>query len=256
MDLPTVVTYFQLLQAAAALALAWRLLHFRLHREMSWMLGVQLWTAASSIGAANISFAQENYSYLYLIAIPPACIMNVLAVRELFALVFNNYPGIRTALRWAMYVAVGVSLSASLILTWYLGYVPARSHTIFYTVMADRAVSFSLALFILCILYFLSKYPLRLPRNFSVSTAFFCVIFLTDTVTLALAMFPKSIDRQAVDIVQTAIVAVSLGIWAYQLQPPNDSNSFTAPGGTRHDETILLEQLQSFNRVLGKAVHR
>ena len=256
MDLPTVMTYFQLLQAAAALTLAWRLLHFRLHREMRWMLAVQLWTAAYSIGAANISFPREVYKYFYLGVIPPLCIMSILAVRELFSLVFERYPGISTALRWAMYLSVGLSLVASLLLTGYLGYLPATGHLIFYTVTAERAISFSLALFILCILYFLSKYPLQLPRNFSVSAALFCVIFLTDTITLALAMFPKTFERGLLDLLQTGVVSVSLAIWAYRLQPGEDSCRPDPPKVSRHEETILLEQLQSFNRLLDKAVHR
>jgi len=57
-----------------------------------------------------LSVKSHVYYLAYIAAQPVAWCAAALAVREMFALIFRDYPGLQTAGRWALYVALGYPL--------------------------------------------------------------------------------------------------------------------------------------------------
>src|SRR4051812_38034878 len=107
----------ELLQAAAALAAVARLTYLNLARQFPALLAFLVF-----LGALDLAFGVEDpkgpvYFWTYIFGEPLECVLAILAVRELLALTFADYPGIRTVGRWVMYSAVALSLCTSLLVT-------------------------------------------------------------------------------------------------------------------------------------------
>jgi hypothetical protein len=108
---------YQLISQAAAAAFAGaRLLHFGLRRRFpvlfSYLVVSSILYAVSSV----LSDKSAAYYYLYIVAQPITWVIASLAVREMFALIFRDYPGLQTAGRYALYGALALSVVISLVI--------------------------------------------------------------------------------------------------------------------------------------------
>src|SRR5258707_527483 len=98
-------------------------------------------------------------------------IFYVLLVVELYRLVLARYRGLQTVGRWAMYasvvVAATVSVGLSLIpkINEALPRTVSRIITFNVLVLSERGIDAALAIFIILILLFLSRYPIKLSWN-------------------------------------------------------------------------------------------
>ncbi len=235
-------------QAAAAAALVARLATLRLTGSfpalLTWLVSLGITESLASI------FAQDSglYFWLYLASVPLMSVLGILAVRELLALVFRDYPGIRSVGRTAAYAAA-VSAGAISLLAAFL--IPRSesggSRHLFYAEVLQRSVVFTLALVILTVLFFLSFYPLRLSRNTILSANVFSVMFLSDAVRLLIDSLQTGLNNRVVDWTQAAIMVVCLTTWVVLLGPDSEParGNFS---GTNEDH--LLRQLDSLNQVL------
>ena len=124
-----------------------------------------------------------------------------------------------------------------------------------YSEIVQRSVVFSLAILILTILYFLSRYPLRLPQNTYISSAFFSALFLSEALQLLIDSLQPLLSNFYLDSVQTAFAAVCLGAWAGLLQPEKAAAPSRVSFTSAH-EAQLLEQLESLNQILARAARR
>lgn len=248
-----VVTITQLLQAAAAILLVWRLLHFQLAGTMRAMAALQLWTAVISFGSSALYKYPQLYGTVFSISLPLNALLMILAVRELFGLVFSRYPGIQTMGRRAVYVSVSVSFLFTYGIKAILGQNPGRTGLSFGAMLVERTAVFTLALFILIILFFLSRYPMRMTRNFSVSCSLFCTMFLSEAFVLFFETTnPRGAYMPDLDLAQVVVSIICLLCWSFLLQPA----SADAPVVRRHkpeSEQQLLDQLDALNRILSRA---
>src|SRR5579871_3592402 len=180
---PQVAT--ELSQAAAATIAVVRLFSLRLAPAFPALLVYLLFDATYSFVYALMSPKSLIYFWVYVFVSPLVSVISIFAVRELVALIFRNYPGIRTLGRWIIYgsitFAASVSLGAAKLAS---NKYPHRKWGLFYVQSVERSVIFSLAIAIVAILFVLSKYPLHLGRNTYVSSAFFSAVFLSDAVRL------------------------------------------------------------------------
>ena len=112
MDLDRAV---QLLQSAAGLIAVWRLIDLRLAKLFRALFAWLCVLVALNLFAALPQRSTGYYFWFYLVYVPVYCLFSVLAVRELFVLVFQDYPGIRTVGIWATYAGVFVAAVASLL---------------------------------------------------------------------------------------------------------------------------------------------
>ena len=248
------------ISAASALA-AGRLLFLRLAKRFPSLVAWLLYFSASSFALAVLSPKTNLYLRIYLVAIPLYCVFAIMAVHELFALIFDNYPGIRTVGRWAMYSAIALAATISLIATslfWSQTATNRESNVrpgIYYLQLGHRSVTFSLAIVIIFLLFSISRYPLHLSRNALVSCGFFGAVFLSDAVqSLADTLAPR-LHNDYFDWGANFFVAAGLLAWAGWLQPETAHAtvplSYSTPA-----EDHLLQELASLNQLLSRAARR
>jgi hypothetical protein len=248
----------ELTHAAAAVAAFTRLVQLKLNRKFPALLAYLGFLAVLNmvLGVENDTSALYFWSYLVLEILK--CGFSVFAVRELLSLTFDRYPGIRSLGRWVMYAGVALSTSSSLVLTriFWANSATGRAHShLFYVQVGQRMLVFSLALVIVAVLVFLSKYPLDLGRNTMVSCFFFSVLFLSEAAQLLIDTFFPLLYFRNVDYAESAFITFCLLGWAFMLKPEPVHTPTTVKFATP-DEEHLLSQLNALNQMMTRSVQR
>lgn len=119
----------------------------------------------------------------------------------------------------------------------------------------DRSIHFSLAVIIVILMVFLSRYPLRLDRNTYVATGFFSAMFLAEAAVRLLDiltphLFVHSVDRPEVGFVSLCFLGCGIA-----LRPAEAPIMLRVPVN-KPKETELLQQLESLNDILSGSVRR
>jgi hypothetical protein len=247
-----------LIQAAAAATAATRLSLLNSGQRFSATLAYLVFLAVANLGYGLLDQASAIYFWSYLALAPLKWIFSVLAVREVLTLTFDNYPGIRTGGRWALYTGVTFALSVSLLMTGFFwrGAASGRAHShLFYFEVSERSIVFTLALVITAILLFLSNYPLHLSRNTLITSAFFSILFLSEAARLLLDSLAPQLNNHAVDWAESAVISLCLFGWAAMLRPEKP----TVPTQIRFSnprEDHLLQQLNALNQLMSRAARR
>jgi hypothetical protein len=219
-----------------------------------------VYVAANAFATFLITFvplSSQLYYRIFLGFESTMWVLQVLAVREIFALATARYPGIRTVGRRIVVGAVLVSAVTSVLVTTALWQNRASSRPTFlyFFVTVDRTILFSLAVIVISILLFLSHYPLNLHRNTYVSTALFSIGFLTQAAAQVIDILSPKLYSKPTDIAQSFISAASFFIWGLMLQRQNEAPEPQISFPT-HKEQELLDQLESLNRLLSRAGRR
>jgi len=248
--------YLLISEAVAAIFTVARLLQFHLWRRFPFLIS---YLVVLSIRAASLSVLDDTsgaYFRVYLAASPLICCVASLAVREMFALIFRDYPGVRTVGRWALYVALAVSVVVWLLIIkapW-----PGESQYtrwLFYELVFERSITFGLAAIIVVLMIFLSRYPLDLDRNTYCASGFFSAMFLAQAVVRLVDSLSPRLFAFYADYPEVAFTALCLVGWGIMLQPANAAARVHTPTNKRR-ETELLQQLESLNSILSRSVHR
>ncbi len=144
-------------------------------------------TALSNLFLALVPLASPEYFWGYVLAQPLSLIADIFVVLELFHSTMASYPGIQSAAMRILRYVIALSTLGSVALTaasWDRGI--RQSHT-YYFLVANQAVQFGMAMLVIGLLLFLSRYPIRLPRNTYVSCYFFSAVFLVEAADNLLA---------------------------------------------------------------------
>ena len=175
-QLPGVLLISQAVAAAFASA---RLLQFRPRRRFIFLLLYFFVIGFVGILLSSLPQKSKTYYWIFVAAKPLAWCAAVLVVFEMFGQVFRDYPGLRTAGKWALNLALALSVTISAIVTRSpVARDSPRTRWLLYELNLDRSIYFSLALVIIFLMFVLSRYPLHLDRNMRVATGFFSAIFL------------------------------------------------------------------------------
>lgn len=247
-----------LIQALAAIALAARLLYLNLASRFPALLAYVAFVAIINLGLAALRQSSALYFLSYIVVEILKCVFSILAVRELFSLAFRDYPGIRTVGRWGINAGVALALGISLTVTGFFwsGAAAGRAHSyLFYLHVTQRSIVFTLAIAIVTILWFLSKYPLHLGRSILVSSSFFSLLFLSEAVRLLIdSLAPKLYNLRA-DWAQSVFISLCLVAWAVLLGPETQKKTSQVRVSYAHEEH-LLQQLTSLNQLMARATRR
>jgi hypothetical protein len=195
-----------------------------------------------------------KYFYFWVLTEPVLWVFYILMVFELYRLVLENHKGLYTLGRWAMYIGIGLSviISALSLLPRITPAMPQQSRIIGYFFAAERGIDLSLAIFILLILFFLSRYPVPLSRNVVVHAVVYSIYFLSNTLVFLL----KSLfGLRQMDEVNLLLMCASSGCvvaWLVLLTPKGEKTRTSAQRfGPEHEERVL-QQLDSLNATLLK----
>jgi len=248
----------ELLQTASAAVAVTRLSWLNLAKRFPALVAYLGFLACINVvfGLLNPSSKLYFWSYVFLEILK--WIFSVFAIRELFALTFDSYPGIRTGGRWAMYVGLTLALGISLLVTrlFWSGGVGARSAILFYFEVSQRSVVFTLAFVVVTILLFLSRYPLHLNKNALVSSIFFSVLFLSEAFRLLLDTLEPRLFNDYIDWPAGIFIAVCLLGWAAMLRPEPATVAAARVTFSGPQEEHLLQQLNALNQMMTRAARR
>jgi hypothetical protein len=243
-------------QAAAAAFAAARLLHFRLRSRYPILFSYLIVSTIIYSLFSVLSVKSHAYYWTYIVSQPVSWCVAALAVREMFALIFRDYPGLQTAGRWSFYGALAVSVAVSIVLSGTLHATSApHSPQLVYMLQLDRSIGFTLAVTITILMLSLSRYPLHLDRNTYVASGFFSAIFLADGAVKLIDSISKDLYFRYADYAEVTFAAVCLASWGLMLRPAGR----TAPAravANKPREAELLQQLESLNKILTRSSQR
>src|SRR5580698_2075358 len=143
------------------------------------------------------STASLTYLHVWMLTQPVLWIFHILLVAELYRLILEGHRGIYSLGRWAMYGAVVIAACISILslLPHLKPTITQQSRGLGLEFATNRGIDFALAIFLLLILLFLSRFPIKLSRNVVVHAAVYTVYFFSETLAVflrALSGIPAS----------------------------------------------------------------
>ena len=200
----------------------------------------------------------DAYQKFWVLTEPFEWLFYVLVVLEIYALVLQDYRGLSTVGRWALIAAVVLALLASGISLMVPSQSP-QSQLMRYYYVAERAVYFSLVVFLLTILGFLMQYPITLSRNIIVHSMVFSVYFLGYTV-LYLLLSMLVLGKKTIPALAYAFDAgtlAALGAWLVMLNAAGELRKVRLrPDWMPGREEALVAQLNHLNAALLRATRK
>jgi hypothetical protein len=198
------------------------------------------------------------YQKFWAVTAPLFWLLYILVVFELCGLILEKHKGLYTLGRWAMYlgVVVAVTLSVLSLVPHITPATPQESTIMGYILATERGVDFSLAIFILLILLFLSRYPVPLSRNVVVHSVVFSLFFLSNTLVMLLySVFGLHVNSE-INLFLMGICSACMVAWLVLLNAKGEKVRVSTLHFGRGDEERILHQLDSLNDTLLRASHK
>jgi len=198
---------------------------------------------------------QGLYQKVYVLTEPIGWIFFAWVVLELYSLVLKDYKGLYTVGRWTLLVAVALAVLGSAIIVMVPSHTAGQMSRILpYYYVTERAIYFSLVVFLLTIVAFLLQYPVTLSRNIVLHSVVYTLYFLSNTVAyLILSAGGFSLIWLTRYALQLATLA-ALMVWLVRLNPAGEQHSVrTRPAWMPGREEELIDQLNSLNEALLRA---
>jgi len=188
---------------------------------------------------------------LYRLSTPPAWILSILVIYELYARLLHDYPGIVTAGRWMLSAATVIAVVVSLLSSPIDWNVAIHKFPItYYYSYVQRAISTTQMLFMLAMTVFLRWFPIRLSRNIHVHTA---ILFLYCLVKFSISLlynFSDASFTDAINLVDLIGSCLCFAGWILQFGP----NGTDAPANQikvdSEQEARILLKLRAINDTL------
>ena len=253
---PTILSILWGLSIVANAAAALRLYQLDLSRVYRFFFGYLIFSTARSLILLPFDLRDAVYGIIYLATLPVLWVFYILVVLELYSLVLQNYSGIYSLGRWTLYGALLVSVAISVI-TLIPSWSGEKSRLLFWCTTVDRGVAFSLVIFLLLILIFLSRYPVSLNRNIIVHCVVYTIFFLGVSMTMLIRnVVGNNVARQLNNVTIIMSLACYL-VWIFFLTPAGEMRvTVLRHNWTESDEQRLIDQLNSINATLLRAARK
>ncbi len=200
----------------------------------------------------------KYYFYFWEFTEPLFWVFQVLVVRELIGLILQRHKGLYTLGRWAMYVGVVVSVMLSVLslAIKFTAATPSRSRGVAFITGTDRGVNLCLALFLIFMVLFISRYPVSLGRNIVLHAILFTTFFLGNSLTdLFRSLFGIHLYT-TIDTGLMALAAVCTFGWFFFLTPKGEEVEMNLIPVSPEREDRILSHLDSLNATLLKVGRR
>jgi len=235
---------------------ALRLYQLDLNRVYRFFFAYLVLTTARSLLLLPFNVRENTYGLIYLATLPILWVFYILIVLELYSLVLQNYSGIYSLGRWTLYGALFFSVTVS-VLTLIPSWGNEASKLLFWCTTVERGVDFSLVIFLLLILIFLTRYPVALNRNIIVHCIVYTVFFLCTSMTILVRnVVGHELMRQLKNVLQVISAGCYL-VWIFFLTRAGESRvTMLRHNWTPDDEQRLIEQLNNINDTLLRAARK
>lgn len=244
--------YVEILLLIGSVLMAAKLYHNGLWRKYVVFFAYFIFRVPNSAWPLVVNDESSAYLGLWLFTSPVCVIFYVLVVAELYRLILEKYRGLETMGRWAMYAATAVSVLISVLalLPHFTPAMPQRSKHVGYEIALERGIDFSLVVFILLLLVFLSRFPIPLSRNVVVHAAIFSLYFLTAALgSLLHALWGINLSAE-VNLFLSCTSLLCVGAWLLLLNPAGETVQAHLPLFRSGDEERILRELDSANAAL------
>lgn len=254
MSSAALVFWLQILTLAGSSLTVIKLCYTGLYRRYRMFFLLFLFAIPETIWPLLIDVKSQLYEKIWIISDPIFWVLHILVVLELYRLVLENHKGLYSLGRWIMNAAVGIAIFISVLslIPHFKPTTPQHSRMLGYFFATRRGIDCSLVIFILLILLFLSRYPVRLSRNVLVHTALFSIFFLIETLTLLLASVFGIHVYTAVDILRSGILSLCVFAWFFLLTRKGEEVETNLPLFGPEYERRALQQLDALNATLLK----
>lgn len=194
------------------------------------------------------------YGWFWIFTEPLIWLFYVVVVIELYSLVLERHRGLYTLGRWVLYggLSVSVLISGLTLLPQLSGGTAQRSRLLPYYYAVERGVDFSLFLFLILILLWLTRYPVPLSRNVLVHSVVYSILFLSNTAGVLVRTILGRDVASYISPFFLGIGAACILIWLLFLTPKGEEVRMSLPTfGPEHEERIL-NQLEALNKTMLK----
>ena len=127
-----------------------------------------------------------------------------------------------------------------------------RSAILLYYYAIERGVDFSLLIFLLFILFWLTRYPVPLSRNVLVHSVVYSTLFLSNTLGLLTRVFFGFQLSRSVSTFMMGVFAACTLVWLVFLNPKGEEVRLSVPRFGPEQEQRILSQLEALNSTLLK----
>lgn len=200
------------------------------------------------------STRSASYLWFFTLTEPAIWLFYVLVVIELYSLVLERHRGLYTLGRWVLYGGLSISLllSGLALVPELSGGAPQASRLLPIYFAIERGVDFSLLIFLLLILLWLTQYPVPLSRNVLVHSLAYTILFLSNTAGLLVRVILGYNLSGPVTTFFLGVGVVCTTIWLIFLTPKGEEVRVNLPSfGPEHEQRIL-NQLEALNKTLLK----
>lgn len=242
--------------AASALTLA-RFHHLGLHRIYRFFFAYLLLRTACSLALLPFKTEGSAYALLWLLTRPPIWISSFLVVRELYFLLFRNYPGIYTTARRTMYAAMIVFVGLS-VLSLLPGSVASGEpqKVQFYFLLFRRGLDVGVVCSLLLMMSILAWYRVRPSKQLLRHSVIFSLYFLSD----ALGLFIRYVQGyEATRPVSTILLGASLAsvlAWLILLDREPEHETLQPANWPASDEERLVSGMHALNTTLRRSARK
>lgn len=247
--------YFEILSVVLFALLAIRLAVLGLWRSYPIFFCYVILRIPHGIWPLLLDVHSNRYLHVWLYTEPVFYLFHILLVAELCRLILVGHPGIYTLMKWAMIggVTLAVAISVLSLLPHLSPKTALTSKAAMTEFAGQRGVDFGLGMFLLLMMAFMSRYPLRLGRNVLVHASIYTFFFFAQ----ALGVFVHTIFGLArgeqLNLVMTIMSCGCLVAWLLLLSRRGEQVQAAFPTYSAGREDQILEQLNALNASLTRA---
>jgi len=254
----TLVLFIQAISLAACTLLAVKLYKTGLYRRYQAFFWYFIFRVVNGIWPLFLDLKSDAYFYFWIASSPLTLVFYVWVVFELCRLVLEKHRGLYSLGRWAMAVGMVVSVTLSI-----LSLLPKlatatrpQSKYLGYFYATDRGVTFALAIFLLLMMFLLSRYPVPLSRNVILHATLYTLFFLSNTLNVILN---SVFGIHLYTVIDMGLMVISTGCvvsWLLFFNPNGEEVRIRMPHfGIEHEERLLF-QLDALNSTLLKVARK
>ena len=256
--MPTAAFILSVVSAVGSALAAWRLHASGLGRKYRVFFYFLVFWACCSVGQFSLSLTSGAYQKFWVVTQAMSLVFYIWVVVELMGLILERHRGFYTAGRWAMYVGVLVAavISMASLLPHITPEMPQRTRVLGYCFAAERAVDFSLAIFLLLMLSLLNFYAVPLSRNVLVHAVTYTIFFISSSLHTILRSLFGLKHMQTTSAMQMIVNCACVLIWFFFLSPKGEEARVKAPWYDAEQERRILSHLDSLNATLLNIGHK
>ncbi len=199
-----------------------------------------------------------GYQKFWVLTQPIFWIFYILLVLELYSLVLEKHKGLSTLGRWVLYAGFSLSIlisSLALLPRIQMG-TRQRSVILGYYYAVERGLDFSLLIFLVLILVWLTRYPVPLSRNLVLHSVVYTTLFLTNTLGLFTRVFFGLELSRSVSTALLGVLACCVFAWLFVMSEKGEEVRLSIPQFGPEDEKRILNQLETLNSTLLRVARR